>query len=93
MAYRIQYSQEMAYRYPQQRTRKKIKPGKWIGLAVLVVALAFMRIYGIPDFLIPGDPAVTKTAVTALIGDIREGSAVNEAITVFCETILHGAGF
>lgn len=91
MAYKIQYSPEAACRYPQEREKRKPQLGKWLGLALIVAAALWVRVNGVPDFLIPGNPEITKAATVALIGDIQEGAPWNEAVTVFCETIIDGA--
>lgn len=92
MSYQIKYAQEMSYRYPQARNKQRVNPGKWLCIVGVIAAVLWMRLNGIPDFLVPGDPEITKTAAVALIGDIREGVSMNQAVTAFCETIIHGAG-
>lgn len=92
MAYKILYSQDAAYRYPQSSSTGRIKWGKWLGGACILAALLWLRGNGVPDFLIPGDPAVTKAAAAILIDELRHHIPVNEAVTTFCETIIHGAG-
>ena len=93
MAYKIQYSPETAKRYPQFRSKKKGKAGKWVVLMMVFAAALWMRINGVPDFLIPGDPEITKTAAAMLMNDIQGGVPVGDAVTTFCEEIIHGAGF
>ena len=91
MSYKIQYTPETAYRYPQNKAKKF----KWGDIAVLfciLAALTWFRFYGIPEFLIPGDPVVTKAAASGFVAQIRSGEPLREAVTVFCKEILIGAG-
>lgn len=93
MAYKIQYSQETAYRYPQTSSKRTTNWGKWFGIALILAAVLWMRLNGIPDFLIPGDPAVTKAAAVTLVDELRNNIPIGEAVTTFCESILDGANF
>ena len=92
VGYKIEYSPETAYCYPQHNVRKKRNYGRWICTLFLVGAMLWMRVYGIPDFLIPGDPVVTRSATAAFMDDLSEGVSVNDAVTAFCRNILDGAG-
>ena len=91
MSYKIQYTPETAYRYPQNKEEKS-KWGKFSVLFCVLVALAWLRVNGIPEFLIPGDPVVTKAAASSLVAQIQSGEPLREAVTVFCKEILLGAG-
>ena len=93
MSYKIQYSPETVKRYPQTKKTEKVNIGKWVSLVLIIVTVLWLRINGIPDFLIPGDPDTTKAATAMLIDEIRNGSPVNDAVTVFCKEILYGADF
>ena len=93
MAYQIQYSPEAFKRYPQAERTQKNYVVKWFCLVFLFVTILWLRINGIPDFLIPGDPVVTKSAMSAFLDKIQSGSSVNDALNVFCHEILYGAGF
>ena len=52
-----------------------------------------MRLNGIPDFLIPGDPVVTRLAASDFFDCVQNGMPIGKAATVFCQQILNGAGF
>ena len=43
------------------------------------------------EFLIPGDTAVTGQAFEAMVEDIRSGTDISDAVTVFCREILEHA--
>ena len=92
MAYKIQYSPETAKRYPQVKSRNRGKLGKWVLIGFLLIAILWMRVKGVPDYLIPGDPEVTRSAAAMMVENLQSGTAVNEAVSTFCKTIMHGAG-
>ena len=88
MAYKIEYSPEMACRYPQE-LKSNGKTKKWLVVGCLVAALLWIRLNGVPDFLIPGNKEVTKEAAGIFVEDLRNGKKVEEAVTEFCKTILN----
>ena len=91
MSYRIQYSPDAVHKYPQKRQMRQIKWGNVLLILLVVLSAIWMRMKGVPDFLIPGDPEVTKSAAAALVDRIQSGDPVNNAVTVFCKQILDGA--
>ena len=93
MAYKIQYNPEDTARYPQAGRRKPIPWKRLLLLMAVCAAALWLRRNGIPAFLIPGDPEVTTAAANNMVQNLQQGSSVNEAVTVFCKEILHGAGF
>ena len=92
MAYKIQYSPEDARRYPQVRKKSPIKKGRWFGLILVITAALWIRVNGVPDFLIPGDPEVTRAATAMMIDKMQAGASFGDAVTAFCEKIIDGAG-
>ena len=93
MAYRILYTPENNRRYPPCRSKQNIRYSSILGFIFFLLSILWIRVYGIPDFLIPGDATVTKYAATQMIENFRSGESVKEAVTVFCKEILHGAGY
>lgn len=93
MAYKIQYSPENARRYPQVRKQRKFPGESFVVILIVLAAAVWIRLNGIPDFLIPGDPEVTRAAAAVMITDLRQGIKVDDAVTTFCKEILHGAGY
>lgn len=91
MAYRIEYAPDKKHLYPVHKKRRKLVVGKWIPFVLLLAAALCMRIYGIPDFMIPGDAEITKEAATAFMQEIQRGTGVKQAATDFCKMILDGA--
>ena len=92
MAYKIQYSPQDNCRYPMQKTHRPVKWGRGVAAAAILAAGLWIHSHGVPDFLIPGDPQVTKTAAAELMLQMKEGIAMEEAVTAFCRQILDGAG-
>lgn len=91
MSYKIQYSPETAYLYPKIAQKRRFRAGRWIIAAGVIAAALWLHFQGIPDFIIPGDPAITKAAASALVVDIQNGTDVGDAVTTFCKAILDGA--
>lgn len=91
MAYKIQYTPQEEYRYPLVK-----RPTKWSRKITLLRLLAaavilWIAVCGVPDFLIPGDPQVTKSAAAEMISLMKAGTPAYDAITVFCKQVIHGA--
>lgn len=91
MAYIIEYSPQDAKRYPKIKESKPIQIGRWLFPALLVAAVLWMRLYGVPDFLIPGEPEQTKTAAAEMVNNLQKGAALDDAVTAFCQDIINGA--
>lgn len=89
MGYRVSYDLVSA---PKVRRNKK-----WTGIAaiavicVLLICATVFKTAALPwirDFLIPGDPDVTATALTELVNDLRDGVSFTDAVTTFCREII-----
>lgn len=91
VSYKIQYSPDTNDRYPQNMKRRYAGTGKYVAIFAVMLAALLIHFHGVPDFLIPGDPQVTKAAASVLVDDIRDGVAVKDAITTFCSMVLDGA--
>ena len=92
MGYRIDYG--LQKKIPISQRRKRGGTGILIGIGAVLAVMA-LRLTGFGEVLwhwiLPGDPEVTQTALTAMIEDIRNGSELSDAITAFCREILNGA--
>lgn len=92
MGYRVQYPGG------HPKVKKSFggrKRGRTI-LSVLLIALLFGSSI-IPvtrkmllDVIMPGDPAVTVAALECLVQDMKQGEAIDDAITVFYDTVRSG---
>lgn len=91
MSYHITYGKNI-HRYPHSRKHWK-KPVIYAVAALTVVITAHMTGFSaaIWRFLLPGDPMVTETALIDMIENITEGASVSDAVTAFCQEIIHAA--
>ena len=90
MAYKIQYTPQEQYRYPLKKQKAKpVRWGMWLLVAVLVIS-TIVACKGVPEFLIPGDPVVTKSAVQEMISQMKAGTDAYDAFAVFCKRIIDG---
>ena len=90
MPYKIQYSPEASRKYPQVREHITVKWGRWVFIAILAAGVMWVRLRGIPDFLIPGDPNITKPAISTMIRNLENGVGIRDAVAAFCKEILNG---
>ncbi len=93
MSYQIQYDPHLSKKYPR-RYRQKRK-SRFLRLTVILLilflAVGIIGREGLPQFLLPGDAAVTSGALDTMIRDLQNGEQFEEAITAFCvEIIRHG---
>ena len=86
MAYQIRYNQLGAVK--KTANKRPIK-NKWIALicGVLFVAL-LLRLKPVQDFLIPGDPEVTRAAFSSFAQELRDGERFRNAAAVFCRQVI-----
>lgn len=91
MAYRINYTPEDTKRYPHPQSSRDIPWKKYCTLFLILVCTLYLKLCGIPDFLIPGDAEVTKQATQTMIADIKAGEPLDDAVTAFCIEIIHSA--
>ena len=90
MSYQIIYTPDENEKYPKNSRTKNRSHKYWILLLLSASALC-IKLYGIPDFLIPGNKEITKSAVQTMILDLRSGESLDDAITGFCMEIIHSA--
>ena len=81
MGYRIEYG-------PRKGHRKVFL----IRAAAILLTALFLPRHVLEELLLPGDPQVTKEALGQLLLGLRQGAAPGQAVTVFCQSILRGAG-
>ena len=94
MGYQIQYGSTVIKKYLRDNT----DPHKSLLLIIEVVCLCCILAFSvfqhrdlIWEWILPGDPQITKAALTTLGENIRYGIPVGDAIEVFCKEILSGA--
>ena len=91
MAYKIDYIPVGKRQYLKNR-----KTPEWLFptiavLAFFAVVLALTAHYGSTDWLLPGDPAVTRAALIDLIENLKAGEQFGDAVTAFCREVIQGA--
>ena len=94
LGYRIEYGPGGAVMRPEKR-----RDGNLLGLT-LGFFLLFCSVSShfwpekwqrVSDYLIPGDPAVTRAAFSELTAQLHSGSSVEDAVVAFCREIVDGA--
>lgn len=92
MSYKVQYTPQDDYRYPliKQHGRRN-RGGVW-GFLLLILLVLLIVYNGVPDFVFPGNPQITRAAVKEMVTNMENGTAVKDAIYVFCKQIIEGAG-
>ena len=94
MGFRIEYSQGEGRKVPIEEKSKSQPAVKRIAILVLACVFLFIgaqNISSVEEFLIPGEPEVTKAAFSSFIDDLQQGSSFRDAITVFCREIIQNA--
>lgn len=90
MGYRIIYSPEDNAKYPTNNPKKgniKLIPMVFLLVVLLLVGSLGIR-SKLMDWLIPGDPHVTKAAFAMLVDELRDGAPFADAVTTFCNEII-----
>ena len=92
MSYRVDYNPEMKKRYPSFIKRRRKVPVRLLLIAIAAVSICY-GIYSsdLLRYLIPGNPAVTTAAFSAMVDHIEAGEAVRQAFIDFCKEIIVNA--
>ncbi len=87
-------------RYPGSDPKTPRAYGRGKKLRTAVTGLLIASLFGsamIPvtremliDCLVPGDTKITTAAVECFLRDVKQGEALDEAVTAFCEVVLYG---
>ena len=96
MAYRIRYGQALI--------KKRIIFGNKIRFSkqyiipfccflVLCGGIVIAKSKVVQDFFLPGNPDVTRTAISGFVTDLKDGETMKEAITTFCREIIDNAAY
>ena len=91
MSYKICYFPENSRRYPKVSSVRRLNWSKYIAVLLLFGFGVWVKFQGVPDFLIPGDPEITKQAAEMMITELRNGEPVDDAVLAFCQEILDSA--
>ena len=88
MSYHIAYNPELGKRYPSAiKKRNKLQLTVVLLMIVILASIPITK-GGLLRCLIPGDPAVTSAAFSALVESVGAGEPVKEALFSFCEDII-----
>ena len=94
MSYRIEYDFSNKQFRKQQLRWGRILP---VAACLCILLVAFSVKFWpegrevLESVLIPGDEAVTKEAFHIMLLDLRNGTALGEALNVFCREIIENA--
>lgn len=94
MGYTIQYGStgKLEGNWLSHQKKRKAHKAKWIVLSILGLALFFsLKSEAVQNFLIPGDPEVTKAAFLQFTEDIKGGEQFQNAVYTFCREIIDHA--
>lgn len=92
MAYTIQYGLPARTEAVWAAGNRKRK--RWIFAVLFTIGIlsgVFLGPENLQNYLIPGDPDVTRMAFVQLMEDIRQGDKIGEALTAFCREIIENA--
>lgn len=92
----------MGYRilYDNEKMQISKDNDKYFGKRMISFSLVCLLILGslkmigwdrIKNYLLPGEPEVTETAINSMIESIRTGASVKDAVTAFCVEIIEYA--
>lgn len=87
MGYFIEYDPQLNKRYPAQRKAQK-QQRLLIPLLLTAAAIGVLWGGGLLQYLIPGDPEITVSAIQSLIEQVSRGEPVKEAVIAFCREII-----
>lgn len=94
MGYRIEYGSGEAVTYlePKSRGNRLLLTGCFFLLFCAVASSVWPGQWQrAKDYLIPGDPAVTKAAFSGMTGQLRLGETLEDAVVAFCREVVDGA--
>lgn len=90
MGYRIEYGQTAVVKQIAEHKKKRFPAAVLCGV-LLAGVLLFPQVREVlSDLLLPGDGAVTASALEGLADDLKEGETLEYAVRVFCQEIITG---
>lgn len=94
MGYRIEYGQTVIKTPISDIERRKVSVKNIcvaVLVAVLIGGLLIPQVRTVArDLILPGDSAVTAAALDGLVADLRSGTNIGDAVSVFCAEIISG---
>ena len=86
MAYQIRYEDTAVIK--KTKPQQKIISAWIVSLCVVALLAGSLRLESVQNFLIPGDPEVTKAAFSAFTRNLENGDSFTDAATAFCRQII-----
>lgn len=93
MGYRIEYGENGTAAYFVKKEgghRGMLTIGFFLLFCVLTSTLWPSRWQLAKDYLIPGDPAVTKAAFSEMTQQLKDGESLEDAVVTFCREVMDG---
>jgi len=94
MGYRIEYGAGSTVTYSIQKEKRHLlsmTAGFFLLFCTLTSALWPDQWQLARDYLIPGDPAVTKAAFSEMTRQLKAGDSLEDAVVTFCREVVVGA--
>ena len=86
MAYQIHYQDTMVIKKVPVVRKPAIK---WLlAICAILIGVGLLQLKTVQDFLIPGEPEVTKAAFAAFTKDLEEGEPFGDAAAAFCRQVI-----
>ena len=86
MAYEIRYTDTEIVK--ESKSSRKVFM-KWVVCFCVALFLGLLlQLRSVQDFLIPGDPEVTRAAFSGFTKELREGGSFRDATAVFCKQVI-----
>ncbi len=94
MAYRITYGEEPPHPHSMTPGKSRILPMSAAFFLLFLLLTGTFWPEGratLENFLLPGDPQVTRLAISHMIDDLKDGEAPGDALVTFCREVIDGA--
>ena len=93
MGYQIQYGASMVKtRIPERRNLSSYKYIKYLIVACVILFAIFLGSREeVQNFLLPGNGNVTRSAISKMVSNLKDGAPLAASIEVFCLEIVNGA--
>ena len=86
MAYQIRYTDSSVIK---EQKINNVVGSKWIvGFSIAFLIGGILQLESVKNFLIPGNPKVTKAAFSSFTQQLRDGEEFYDAAAVFCRQII-----
>ena len=94
MAYMVEYGETITRKVFALSNKGKKRKGLWIIVLLCITILGYTALCykdALLMHLLPGDAAVTASALNTLVNDVKAGHNLADAVTAFCLEIVQNA--